>query len=229
MPSLSHALLTALKDQGAHEIFGIPGDYVLPLFKVIEESNILPSFTLSHEPAVGFAADASARYHGGLGVVVVTYGAGALNTVNSIAGAYAERSPVVVIAGAPAARERASGFLLHHQARTIDTQLAVFKEITCDQAVLADPATAAAQIARVLRSAREMSLPVYLEFPRDMVAAEVERVVALPPRHADAGALDEWLTRSSSGSRWLTRRSRWSTSKSDATASRTRSLPWHAN
>src|SRR5580692_3101124 len=191
MPSLSHALLTALKDQGAHEIFGIPGDFVLPLFKVIEESNILPSFTLSHEPAVGFAADASARYHGGLGVVVVTYGAGALNTVNSIAGAYAERSPVVVIAGAPAASERASGFLLHHQARTIDTQLAVFKEITCDQAVLADPATAPAQIARVLRSAREMSLPVYLEFPRDMVAAEVERVVTLPPRHADAGALDE--------------------------------------
>jgi indolepyruvate decarboxylase len=182
MPSLSHALLTALKDQGAHEIFGIPGDFVLPLFKVIEESNILPSFTLSHEPEVGFAADASARYHGGLGVVVVTYGAGALNTVNSIAGAYAERSPVVVIAGAPAARERASGFLLHHQARTIDTQLAVFKEITCDQAVLTDPATAPAQIARVLRSAREMSLPVYLEFPRDMVAAEVERVVALPPR-----------------------------------------------
>jgi indolepyruvate decarboxylase len=43
MPSLSHALLTALKDQGAHEIFGIPGDFVLPLFKVIEESNILPS------------------------------------------------------------------------------------------------------------------------------------------------------------------------------------------
>jgi indolepyruvate decarboxylase len=43
----------------------------------------------------------------------------------------------------------------------------------------------------VLRSAREMSLPVYLEFPRDMVAAEVERVVAQPPRHADARALDE--------------------------------------
>jgi len=67
----------------------------------------------------------------------------------------------------------------------------VFKEITCDQAVLGDPATAPAQIARVLRSAREMSLPVYLEFPRDMVAAEVEPVVALPPRHADTGALAE--------------------------------------
>ena len=121
----------------------------------------------------------------------MTYGAGAFNIVNAIAGAYAERSPVVVIAGAPGAGERTSGFLLHHQARTIDTQLAVFKEITCDQAVLADPVTAPAQIARVLRSAREMSLPVYLEFVRDMVAATVEPVVALPPRRADAGALAE--------------------------------------
>src|SRR5262249_6479900 len=191
MPTVAHALLEALRDQGAHEIFGIPGDFVLPLFKVIEESNILPSFTLSHEPAVGFAADASARYRGGLGVAVVTYGAGAFNIVNSIAGAYAERSPVVVIAGAPGAHERTSGYLLHHQARTIDTQLAVFREITCDQAVLADPVSAPTQIARVLRSAREMSLPVYLEFLRDTVAAKVEPVVALPPRHADAGALAE--------------------------------------
>jgi indolepyruvate decarboxylase len=191
MPTLAHALLTALRDHGAREIFGIPGDFVLPLFKVIEDSNILPNFTLSHEPAVGFAADAAARYHGGLGVAVVTYGAGAFNVVNSIAGAYAERSPVVVIAGAPGARERVSGFLLHHQARTVDTQLAVFKEITCDQAVLTDPATAPAQIARVLRSAREMSLPVYLEFPRDMVDAEVEPVIPLPPRQADPGALAE--------------------------------------
>jgi indolepyruvate decarboxylase len=191
MPSLAHVLLTALKDHGAREIFGIPGDFVLPLFKVIEESGILPNFTLSHEPAVGFAADAAARYHGGLGVAVVTYGAGAFNLVNSIAGAYAERSPVVVIAGAPGARERVSGFLLHHQARTVDTQLAVFKEITCAQAVLTDPATAPAEIARVLRSAREMSLPVYLEFPRDMVDAEVEPVVALPPRHALPDALAE--------------------------------------
>src|SRR6516164_8296380 len=99
MPTLATALLQALKDHGAHEIFGIPGDFVLPLFKVIEESNILPNFTLSHEPAVGFAADGAARYRGGLGVAVVTYGAGAFNIVNSIAGAYAERSPVVVIAG----------------------------------------------------------------------------------------------------------------------------------
>ena len=191
MPTLANALLEGLKNHGAREIFGIPGDFVLPFFKTIEESNILPYFTLSHEPAVGFAADAAARYHGGIGVAVVTYGAGAFNLVNSVAGAYAERSPVVVIAGAPGARERASGYLLHHQVRTVDTQLAVFKEFTCDQAVLTDAATAPTEIARVLRSALELSLPVYIEFPRDMVNARVEPVPRLPQRAADPGALAE--------------------------------------
>ena len=189
--TLGTALLHGLKDHGAREIFGIPGDFVLPLFKVIEESGILPCYTLSHEPAVGFAADAAARYHPGLGVAVVTYGAGAFNLVNAIAGAYAERSPVVVIAGAPGARERASGLLLHHQARTIDTQLAVFKEITCDQAVLGDPVAAPHEIARVLRRAREHSLPVYVEFPRDLVQIETTAVPILPRRAADPDALAE--------------------------------------
>src|SRR5437899_12523544 len=133
MPTLAAALLKGLKDHGAREIFGIPGDFVLPLYKVIEESGILPHYTLSHEPGVGFAADAAARYHGGLGVAVVTYGAGAFNLVNAIA-------------GAPGARERSSGFVLHHQARSVDTQLAVFREITCDQAVLTDAAEAPGEI-----------------------------------------------------------------------------------
>ncbi|HEU5018420.1 MAG TPA: indolepyruvate/phenylpyruvate decarboxylase [Pseudolabrys sp.] len=191
MGTLATALLQGLKDHGAREIFGIPGDFVLPLYKVIEESKILPNYTLSHEPGVGFAADAAARYHQGLGVAVVTYGAGAFNLVNAVAGAYAERSPVVVIAGAPGAQERATGFLLHHQARTVDTQLAVFREITCDQAVLTDPATAPEAIARVLRNAREQSLPVYIEFPRDLVGAETAAVPVLPRRPADREALGE--------------------------------------
>jgi indolepyruvate decarboxylase len=188
---LATSLLQGLKDHGAREIFGIPGDFVLPFFKVIEDSGILPYYTLSHEPGVGFAADAAARYHAGLGVAVVTYGAGAFNLVNAIAGAYAERSPVVVIAGAPGAGERSSGFGVHHQARSIDTQMAVYREITCDQAVLTNADTAPAEIARVLRSARERSLPVYIELPRDMTAAPTAAVPVLPLRSADPDALAE--------------------------------------
>jgi indolepyruvate decarboxylase len=189
--TLATALLNGLKDHGAREIFGIPGDFVLPFFKAIEDSGILPHYTLSHEPAVGFAADAAARYNCGLGVAVVTYGAGAFNLVNAVAGAYAERSPVVVVAGAPGARERASGFMLHHQARALDSQLVVFREITCDQAVLNDPTTAPGEIARVLRNARELSLPAYIELPRDMVDAAAAPVPVLPRRAADPGALAE--------------------------------------
>jgi indolepyruvate decarboxylase len=191
MANLATALLQALKAHGAREIFGIPGDFVLPFYKVIEQSGILPHYELSHEPAVGFAADAAARFHGGIGVAVVTYGAGAFNVVNAVAGAYAERSPVVVIAGAPGARERQSGLLLHHQAATVDTQFAVFREITCDQAVLTDAATAPAEIARVLRSARERALPVYIEIPRDMVDAECAAVPVLPRASVDQEALAE--------------------------------------
>ena len=99
--NLAESLLFALKGHGAGQIFGIPGDFVLPFFKVIEESSILPLYTLSHEPAVGFAADAAARISGAPGVAAVTYGAGALNMVNAVAGAYAEKSPLVVIWGGP--------------------------------------------------------------------------------------------------------------------------------
>ena len=77
--NLTEQLLHALKKHGAQQIFGIPGDFALPYFRIIEESQILPLYTLSHEPGVGFAADASARINGSLGVAAVTYGAGALN------------------------------------------------------------------------------------------------------------------------------------------------------
>jgi indolepyruvate decarboxylase len=123
-------------------------------------------------------------------VAAITYGAGAFNLVNPIAGAYAERTPVVVLSGAPSRAERSSGLLVHHQARTLDSQLNVYREITCDQAVLDDPATATADIARVLRSCREHSQPVYIEIPRDMVAVEIDEVPELAPSPVDPEAVE---------------------------------------
>ncbi|HZA67357.1 MAG TPA: indolepyruvate/phenylpyruvate decarboxylase [Geminicoccaceae bacterium] len=189
--NLAESLLHALKDHGANRIFGIPGDFALPFFKVIEESGILPLHTLSHEPGVGFAADAAARIGGGLGVAAVTYGAGAFNLVNAIAGACAERSPVVVVSGAPSLAERTSGFLLHHQAKTLDSQFRVFQEITCDQVRLDDPARAPGLIARALRNALDHAMPVYLELPRDMVGIACAPVEPQAPAPVDADALAE--------------------------------------
>ncbi|MDE2614736.1 MAG: indolepyruvate/phenylpyruvate decarboxylase, partial [Burkholderiales bacterium] len=198
-PTLTRRLLEALAARGATEIFGIPGDFALPLFREFERSPLLPVHTLSHEPGVGFAADAAARSRGGLGVAAVTYGAGAFNLVNSIAGAYAERVPVVVLSGAPAAHEAASGYLLHHQVKTLDSQWRVYEELTVDRARLDDAAAAPAQIARVLDAALEHSRPVYLEIPRDMPAAPCGPVPARATRSVDAERLaacaDELLAR----------------------------------
>lgn len=197
--TLGLSLLQALKDHGAQEIFGIPGDFILPLFKQIEESNILPLVTLSHEPALGFAADAAARMHCGLGVVAVTYGAGALNVVNAVASAYAERSPLVILAGCPGEVEAHSGLVLHHQVRHIDSQWRIFSEITCDQVRLSNPETAPQDIARVLRNCREFAQPVLIEVPRDMTLHPMAEVPVLPPSafspDAVAECADEWMAR----------------------------------
>src|SRR5262245_54414465 len=131
--TLAASLLAALRAHGAGEIFGIPGDFALPFFDEIERSSTLPLYTLSHEPSVAFAADAAARMRCAPSVLALTYGAGALNAVNQVAAAYAEKSPVVVVSGAPAAHERSSGLLVHHQAKRFESQLAIFREITCDQ------------------------------------------------------------------------------------------------
>ena len=192
--NLAESLLLALKQHGARQIFGIPGDFVLPFFKVIEESAILPLYTLSHEPALGFAADAAARISGGPGVAAVTYGAGALNMVNAVAGAFAEKSPLVVISGGPGRGESGSGWLLHHQAKRLDSQLQIYREITCDQTRLDDAARAPADIARVLASCLRDARPVYIEVPRDMSMVACAAVVPLAPLPVDQEALAACVT-----------------------------------
>ncbi len=180
--NLAESLLHGLKQYGVEEIFGIPGDFALPLFKVIEESALLPLYTLSHEPALGFAADAAARFHSKPSVAAVTYGAGAFNMVNAVASAYAEKSPVIVISGGPGATDRSTGLLVHHQAKQLSSQIQMFKEVTCDQVILDDAENAPAAIARVLQNCIAESRPVYIEVPRDMVFKPCAEV---PPLEID--------------------------------------------
>ncbi|MDH3672807.1 MAG: indolepyruvate/phenylpyruvate decarboxylase [Gammaproteobacteria bacterium] len=187
--NISEALLHALKDRGVGQVFGIPGDFALPFFAVLEKSAILPLYTLSHEPAVGFAADAAARVNCTLGAAAVTYGAGAFNIVNAVTAAYAEKCPLVVISGAPGADESARGLLLHHQGKALDSQYKVFTNITCAQARLDDADTAPTEIGRVLDTARQHSLPAYIELPRDMANVSCQPVSSSRATPVDTDAL----------------------------------------
>jgi indolepyruvate decarboxylase len=168
-PALARFLLDQLWEAGVDTVFGIPGDFILRLCQVIEEDPRIALRTLSHEPGVGFAACGAARGGRNLAVACATYGAGALNMVNPIAAAWAEKTPVLVLTGGPSADERSSGLLVHHQVKTFESQCRIYREVTAYQAVLDDPETAADEIRYAIDVCRLFSLPVYLEVPRDMV------------------------------------------------------------
>jgi len=169
--NISQVLIAALNERGIGHIFGIPGDYALGLFHEIECSSVQLVNTCDEQGA-GFAADAYARVRG-LGAVCVTYGVGGLKLVNSTAQAYAERSPVVVISGAPGISETTGDALLHHRVRDFGTQMRVFREVTVAQTILDDASTAVREIARVLDAAARTKRPVYIELPRDCALLRV--------------------------------------------------------
>jgi indolepyruvate decarboxylase len=189
--TIGQYLIDRLHALGVEHVFGIPGDYVLGLYKMLEASPIR-LVGMTREDNAGFAADAYARLHG-LGCVCVTYCVGGLSLCNSVAGAYAEKSPVIVLSGSPGLSERAHNPLLHHKVRDFSTQFKVFEEITVASAVLDDPLTAFREIDRVIEAALRYKRPVYLEIPRDQVLARQvtphRTPVGLPP--SDPGALRE--------------------------------------
>ncbi len=82
---LGKYLLDQLARRGVKHVFGVPGDYVLRFYDLIEQSPLRHIGT-TREDAAGFAADAYARVRG-LGAVCVTYCVGGLNLANPVAGA----------------------------------------------------------------------------------------------------------------------------------------------
>ena len=165
-------LIQRLYDYGVRHVFGVPGDFVLGFYHELIQSNKLKVINTCDEQGAAFAADAYARING-LGVVCVTYCVGGLKVVNATAQAYAEKSPVVVISGAPGINERRKNPLLHHKVRDFDTQQRIFEHMTIDSTLIDNPRTATKEIDRVLSSAIRYKRPVYIELPRDRVSVHI--------------------------------------------------------
>jgi TPP-dependent 2-oxoacid decarboxylase len=190
--SVGGYLIERLAKLGVRHVFGIPGDYVLGFYHQLEASD-LAVVNCADEQGAGFAADAYARVNG-IGAVCVTYGVGGLKVVNTTAQAFAEKSPVVVISGGPGVAERRSEPLLHHKIRSFDSQLVVFREVTCASAIITDAESAQREIDRALAACLRHSQPVYLELPRDLVDARIEvRSRREEPAPRDEAALAEAL------------------------------------
>jgi alpha-keto-acid decarboxylase len=168
--SIGNYLINRLQAAGVNHIFGVPGDYILGFYDQMVKSSIQHIGT-TREDTAAFAADGYARCQG-IGALAVTYGVGALNTVNAVAGAYAESSPVVVISGAPGIKEQKEDPLIHHRFGPFNFQREIFERITCATAVLDDPIIAFRQIDRTIAAAKQLCKPVYIEIPRDIVLLE---------------------------------------------------------
>lgn len=169
--TIGEYLIQRLHAHGVRHVFGIPGDYVLGFYDQLSKSKLVRTINTCDEQGAGFAADAYARIRG-LGAVCVTYCVGGLKVANTTAEAFAEKSPVVVISGAPGIKEREKNPLLHHKVREFDTQKKVFEQLTVASTVLTDPQTAFQEIDRVLHAALRYKRPVYIELPRDLAFAQ---------------------------------------------------------
>jgi len=197
---LGDFLVAYLKRAGVTHIFGLPGDLVLGLFHRFGRDRGLEIVTLSHEPAVGFAADGYSRSTRRLGVVCVTYGAGAHNVVNPVAGAYAEMVPLLVVSGGPGAAEaRLSG--IHHQVKDVEAQCRILSEVTCSARILRHPELVAREVHDTVLRVLSESRPGYLEIHRDMVDVPIrvppeilEWDGSFPRRRSDPRKLREAVT-----------------------------------
>ncbi|HWQ20750.1 MAG TPA: thiamine pyrophosphate-binding protein, partial [Methanotrichaceae archaeon] len=165
--SIGDYLIKQIYDNGARHVFGLPGDYVLGLMKKISKSD-LKMINTCDEQGAGFAADAYARMRG-FGVVCVTYTVGGLKIANTTAQAFAEKSPVLVISGAPGRVERAKNSMLHHKVNEFDDQMRIFERLTVASADLSDVERAFSEIDRVISAVLKYKRPGYIEVPRDVV------------------------------------------------------------
>ncbi len=95
----SEIILKALADQGVDVIFGYPGGVVLPLYDEIFKQNRIRHILVRHEQAAVHAAEGYARSTGKVGVVLVTSGPGATNTITGLTDALMDSIPLVCLTG----------------------------------------------------------------------------------------------------------------------------------
>lgn len=202
MPTVKEYLAQALYARGVEHIFGVPADFVLECFQYLEKSSHVRAVRMNDEPQAGFAADAYARLRG-LGVALVTYGAGGFKLMNSTAQAYVEDSPVLVISGAPAQDEYLKGrsllnYRIHHMVKNRDDQKNAFSHVTGMSRRIDSVYSARSIIDSMIEYIVTQKQPGYLEVPRNMWGAKLpesdnsDRYVYTPPI-SDKLALDAGL------------------------------------
>ena len=91
-------LVKIMEEEGITEVFGIPGEQIMPLYRALSQSDIRHILT-RHEQAAAHAADGYARSSGKIGVCISTASPGAFNFTMAVATAFKDNVPILVITG----------------------------------------------------------------------------------------------------------------------------------
>ncbi|KAB8236981.1 thiamine pyrophosphate-requiring enzyme [Aspergillus alliaceus] len=153
------------------DYFVVPGDYNLDLVDQLLRNPNLRMINCCNELNAGYAADGYARVSkSNIAVVVVTYMVGSLSVLNAIAGAYSEKLKVIVVCGGPMSRHCSSDPAVHHSLGIPDKDQSrkIFEQVTC-ASIRLDQQNTPDDIDHVLQECLAKSLPVYMEFPVDLV------------------------------------------------------------
>lgn len=97
-PTGGEKLIQCLEREGVEYVFGLSGGAVMPMFDALVDSKI-QLILVRHEQGATHMADGYARATGRPGVVLVTSGPGATNTVTGLFTALMDSTPIVVITG----------------------------------------------------------------------------------------------------------------------------------
>jgi indolepyruvate decarboxylase len=158
-------LLTRLKQLDVTDVFQIPGDYVKHFTQALENFKGIKTIRAVNELDAAYAADAYARTRG-LAAVSLQYGVSTFCALNAIAGAYVERSPVVVISACPGADMRNQtdmyGMLFHHSTGDLHADQNVYSNVTVAAETLSTSAGAPEKIDNLLIAAITHKRPVYI-------------------------------------------------------------------
>lgn len=95
----AQAIIACLEAEGVDTLFGYPGGQAIKIYDALYDSKKIHHVLARHEQGATHMADGYARATGKVGVVLVTSGPGATNTVTGIATAYMDSVPMVVITG----------------------------------------------------------------------------------------------------------------------------------
>ncbi|GAA5799594.1 hypothetical protein HPULCUR_005010 [Helicostylum pulchrum] len=171
---IGNHILGRLREIGVDTIFGVPGDFNMPLLDLIEDNPKLTFCGNSNELNASYAADGYARIRGA-GAIVTTFGVGELSAINGVAGSFSETSPVIHIVGSPRSAHHKETPLLHHTLG--DGDFDVFHRMASLVTVASVSLTldnAISEIDRVIETAFIQKRPGYISIPVDLIKETVQ-------------------------------------------------------